>query len=93
MFMIAGWNKDKHNCMFREDSLSSQPSGKIIVLEGTIVLNFSKKGIILISTIFNVTDKHIFTVCFRELTCISINNTRVMHTAVHKMDVSYLPFA
>lgn len=57
--MIAGWNKDKHNCMFREDSLSSQPPGKLIVhvLERTIALNFSKKGILLISIIFNVIDK------------------------------------
>lgn len=55
--MIAGWNKDKHNCMSRKDSLSSQPPGKLIVLEMTIALNFSKKGILLISIIFNVIDK------------------------------------
>lgn len=83
--MIAGWNKDKHNCMSGEGSLSSQPSGKlytVIVLERTIALYFSKEGILLISIIFNVIDKPIFTVCFRELTCtnISINNTHVLCT-------------
>lgn len=83
--MIAGWNKDKHNCMSGEGSLSSQPSGKlytVIVLERTIALYFSKKGILLISIIFNVIDKHILTVCFRELTCtnISINTTHVLCT-------------
>lgn len=56
MFVIAGWNKDKHNCMSRENSLSSQPSGKPIVLGGTIAFNFSKKGILFISINFNVTD-------------------------------------
>lgn len=93
MYVIAGWNKDKHNCMFREDSLSSQPSGELIILEGTNALNFPKKGILLISITFNVTDKPIFTACFRELTytCISINNTHVLCTQQYVMLMQVIP--
>lgn len=79
--MIAGWNKDKHNCMSGEGSLSSQPSGKLYncIRKDNCFVFFKERNI---SIIFNVIDKHILTVCFRELTCtnISINTTHVLCT-------------